>query len=84
LGIYSFAGRVPRIKGKVLAIHEPKLNSEAKFNWSVKEGDKISQASLTPRDFAGEFYVQNNDYAALYADFLKFRNHQFMEISTFD
>lgn len=73
---YSFAGRIPYRKGKVLALQNPKIKSQITFDWKIKPGDIISHNSLVPMDFCGYFRVTNSNYDQLYEDFVALHDYQ--------
>jgi len=67
--IYCFGGRVPYKKGEVIALHEPTLQSQSEWRWTINPGDTIPRNSTLTREYAAEFFVWNTDYNQLKADF---------------
>lgn len=72
--VYCFDGVVPKIKGVVDRLFEPRLESEVEMTWKVRPGDAIDQSDSLQSN-GGTFLVSNKDYDTLYRDFQALANY---------
>lgn len=72
---YSFCGRIPYRKGRVLTLNEPEIESEYRIDWKIKSGDVIERDSATALDYSAFFIVRDNDYIRLRRSFNQFRDY---------
>ena len=66
--VYCFDGVLPKKKGVIDRLVEPRAESEFKMTWKVRAGDVVNQTNSLIAN-AGTFLMWNKDYEALYRDF---------------
>lgn len=77
---YTFFVLIPYLKGKIVSLNEPNLESRYEIQWKVKPGDIIKATSQSIVEVAGICSVANDNYDILYSDFEKLKNYKPMMI----
>lgn len=73
--IYCFDGVVPKGRGVIEELLEPRLESDVEMTWTVRVGEEIQHGTSLLAN-AGTFLVLNKDYEAAYRDFQQLADFQ--------
>ena len=79
LKTHCFSGIIPYQKGVVKSLNQPKMLSQYKIEFLIKEGDVLEQ-SESLRDIGAKIVVYNQSFEDLYKDFNEMESYKFIDI----